>query len=466
MSRRPCRLFTSVLPVVILAGAFAGPAGVWARPYRPMPQGPLHGHAKRPHSGLHFRWQYRHLSDLYGLGTYIAQRYPDEIGPSMYRIRRTGVHWVREEFTASDLHHHPNGPLHFAVYDRVIDHELHNHLHVLGLLDYNNTFDGLDHTYMPHADIVQFAADFVRYAVAVVEHYKNKISDWQIWNEPDLSEFWKPHPSAPDYAYLLKQLYPAIKQVQPNAKILLGGPSGRDPHPFRFLWRVVRAHAPFDILTIQPYADLPDMRLADQIQRLRKFHEPIWFTEIGWAGQVGCEPCGDAVYQARRLATMYLISAVEGIQRVFWYDFRDDGLGLSFPDHFGLVEWNFKGKAAYRAFEVSLALLDRANLLGWTSVGSGIRLYRFKTYRTHRLFFVAWNTTDSEATTTVRWPKRHQVLHILDDTGSSLGWRRGLYLHLWMQPVSVEYLLASRVRIPGFDPQGLKIAPGHTRAVP
>jgi len=67
---------------------------------------------------------------------------------SLYRIHLTGIDWVREEFTASHLYSAAQVPYHFGPCDRVVSRELGNHLHIVGLLDYNNTFNGQDHVSM------------------------------------------------------------------------------------------------------------------------------------------------------------------------------------------------------------------------------------------------------------------------------------------------------------------------------
>ncbi|MCH4895051.1 hypothetical protein GO308_18280 [Sphingomonas sp. SFZ2018-12] len=60
--------------------------------------------------------------------------------------------------------------------------------------------------------------NFVRATVAHFNTPERKVTEWQIWNEPDLG----PN-SASVYATFAAQTARAIKEVQPEAKILLGG---------------------------------------------------------------------------------------------------------------------------------------------------------------------------------------------------------------------------------------------------
>jgi len=409
---------------------------------------------------VQFTGKPRHFGDYYGLGTYIAQRYPKLAKPALSRVRSTGVNWVREEFTASDLHHHPHGPYHFKAYDRVIHREIRGGLHVLGLLDYNNTWlAGHDHTWMGHHDMANLINNFVKYVKAVVSHYRGKIFFWQVWNEPDLRQFWEPHPEASDYAHLLAAANKAIKHIDRRDRVLMAGPSGRDAHPFRYIRRVILNGGKFDIITIQPYATLPDAQLFSTVSRLKRWHKPVWFTEMGWAGQVGCGPCGRSGFQARRLATLYFISGLAGVDRVFWYDFRDDGVRPIFPDHFGLVEWNMAAKQAYVAYEVSLYFLNQSNLMGVDRLTSQLTLYEFQ--RHHRTFYVAWNDGPAWSVVNLVW-KLHAV-RALDTFGQQTSVSGKGILHLGLPPDAVQYIAGPHFAPPLSMPPGLPIPPGHTK---
>jgi hypothetical protein len=80
-------------------------------------------------------------------------------------------------------------------------------------------------------------AAFARFARAAVERYgsngafwsenpdvpKVPITDWQIWNEPSLTQYWRPRPKAKAYVKMLKAVYPAIKGADRRAKVVTAG---------------------------------------------------------------------------------------------------------------------------------------------------------------------------------------------------------------------------------------------------
>ncbi|HZT97174.1 MAG TPA: glycosyl hydrolase 53 family protein [Chloroflexota bacterium] len=327
---------------------------------------------------------------MYGLGSYIVQRYRGLAKRSIYRAWLTGADWLREEFTADKLHRYTNGRYHWWAYDRVVARERAAGFHILGLIDYNNTWDGHDHAYMPHYMIRKLSHDFAKYAYAIARHYRGIINYWQVWNEPDLHLFWHPYPNPTDYARLLRRAYRAIKRANPQATVVLGGPSGADPHPLAFIHRVVAAGGRFDVLSVQPYEDVPDLSLLSEVRALRWYGKPIWFTEMGWAGETNCASvCGTEQSQAVRLARLYLVAAYAGVQRVFWYDLRDDGTGAIFEDHFGLLEHDLAAKPAFVAYEVSRYFLNRATLTGVDTLGPQVFAFRFRNHGAQ--FVVVWN---------------------------------------------------------------------------
>ncbi len=401
-----------------------------------------------------------HIGDIYGIGTYIGERYPRYVAPALARVRPTDVDWVREEFTADSLHRGSDAPYHFAPFDGVVKAEVGHGFNILGLLDYNNTWNGHNHAWMGHPQIKRLIKEFLLYEKAVVTHYARQIFYWQVWNEPDLHQFWGPFPDAKDYASLLRQSYSVIKAANPQAQVVMAGPSGADRNALRYIARVVAAKARFDQIAIQPYTQMPGAGLIAEVQALRKYHKPIWFSEMGWAGQIHCGPCGGVGMQARRLATTYALSAVNGVSKVFWYDFRDDGTRRVFPDHFGLVEYNFAGKPAYLAYEVGVYFLNRAVLLGVDHLTSSLTLYKLEKYG--YVYYLAWNSDQRHAVAeTLQW--RLAPARALNTVGTEVSGSHDGVLHLRVAPDAILYLAGPHHYPPLYLPKGISVPPGHTK---
>lgn len=384
------------------------------------------------------------VGDLFGLGTYMAGRYEGRAVQAVARIRQTGTDWVREEFTANQLHSNWNRRYRFNRYDPVVRREVAAHIHILGLLDYNDTFNHRNHAWMGHKDIVHLTDSFIRFVTAVVSHYRRQIFDWQIWNEPNISSRWEPAPNASDYAYLLKRSYLAIKKINPHATVLMAGPTtGNNSNAIGFVKKVAADHTLFDVTALQPYTPWPGPSVESQAQALLKLGKPVWFTEVGWPGQRGCVPCGDPQAQAEDVTTTSLSAAVAGVQRLFWYQLRDTGIKSVFWDHFGIVEHNFAPKPAFWAYKTCHYLLNWATLTGSVQPLPWVWLYRFRNHRT--TFSVIWNTSSFGRQLNLRWP--HQLANIDTETGRHLYATYGHRLQLYVAPYSAYYVIPTGMKL-------------------
>lgn len=393
---------------------------------------------------------------MYGLGSYAIQRYPALAGAAIWRAKLTGADWLREEFTADRLHYGPYGPYHWARYDPIVRQERGMGFHILGLLDYSNTWQGYaahNHAYMPHWLMPRLIREFSAYVYAVARHYRGRINTWQIWNEPDLDIFWRPHPDATDYAHLLRSAYFAVKRANPQATVVLGGPSGADPNGQSFIQQVVAAGGKFDVLSVQPYRDVPDLELLSEVQSLRQYHRPIWFTEMGWAGEWYCRSvCGPEYSQADRLARLYAVAAYAGVQRVFWYDLRDDGTAANFESHFGLLQWNLASKPAYVAYHVSQFYMNRAWFLGVDRLEPQVFAFRFKKKGTS--FVVLWNNTLGPYGLHIPW--KNSSARVLDWGGRQVAASNHGAVNVSVPGRSILYIVPSTLTPRLYHPVGVQ----------
>jgi hypothetical protein len=130
-------------------------------------------------------------------------------------------------------------------------------------------------------------ADYGAEITAIVRRADPAIRDWEIWNEPDLGSFFSGTPL--QYAWMLRTAHDAIKAVDPQANVLLGGISGLSGQSW--LGQVFAAVGPdavhaFDIANIHE-RDRLDL-LAGDVASWRwflagnGFSGPLWITEHGY----------------------------------------------------------------------------------------------------------------------------------------------------------------------------------------
>ncbi|MDP9166338.1 MAG: beta-galactosidase [Actinomycetota bacterium] len=147
------------------------------------------------------------------------------------------------------------------------------------------------------------AAAFGRFAGRVAEHYRGKISAYEVWNEQNGAAFFAPAPDPVSYVDLLKAAYPAIKTADHSATVVTGGLGAVVDYstiamdPVTFVSRMYAAGAKgfFDALSYHPYQytmkfsaswhpDAPLNQLAG-IRQLMMANgdadKKVWATEYG-----------------------------------------------------------------------------------------------------------------------------------------------------------------------------------------
>ena len=203
---------------------------------------------------------------------------------------------------------------------------------------------------------------------------------FQIWNEPNLPNWWNDRADPAEYAQLLKGAARAARLARPEAEIVMAGiPETRNSRVIsiasflRGVYRVPGARDAFDYVAVHPYARTPS-GVIDLVEHTRSVmnaagdrDKKIWVTEFGWATGGG-HPDFSVSFarQAMYLRQTYgeLISRRRslGVRGAVWYLFRDwtdhrDSLG-GWPTRAGLLTTSGAAKPAWRAL-VELARPSR-----------------------------------------------------------------------------------------------------------
>ncbi len=213
----------------------------------------------------------------------------------------------------------------WSRYDRVLAEMLSRGISPLLTIDGSpcwarpRTPCGTDTHYPPGR---RFLDDYARFAAAASWRYRNLIGV-EVWNEPNLSEFWRPAPQPNLYAKLLDKTARAVGRVRPRLPIVFGGlvpqfgPSPRGMSAPRFQRRAFRAGADraIDAFGVHPYvypSDDPNliagiraqMSIPRQIARhFGRPRIPLWVTEFGLS-TIGFGAVSEAD-QASRIVTLY-----------------------------------------------------------------------------------------------------------------------------------------------------------------
>jgi hypothetical protein len=215
------------------------------------------------------------------------------------------------------------------------------------------------------------AAAAVRYAAAGVKV-------WEIWNEPNTADFWKPGPDATAYTALLEAAAGAIRGVDPGATIVTGGlaPRAKDTasgaRPSTFLRQLYAAGAgsSFDGFGMHPYAwpvapSYPASWNAfftlSSLYRTMVANgdgaKKIWMTEFGYSTGTWSQASTEAEQAAYLTEAYTSLSSARWAGPLLWFNYRDRG-----PDpadreqNFGLVTVTGQAKPALHAFVAAMAI--------------------------------------------------------------------------------------------------------------
>ncbi len=196
------------------------------------------------------------------------------------------------------------------------------------------------------------------------------IRRWQIWNEPNYLLFWRPRPSPRGYARLLRISAPAIRRLDPGARILTAGvaPVEAGITPWSFLRRMYAvpgvAHY-FDVVALHPYAPYVEW-VKREIRFVRRVMvdagdggTPLQLTELGVASDGVLEnvfdegPIGQAAF-LRKAYRLVLRNRrgwhISGLDWFTWRDAASPDPNCVFCEYGGLLTDEGTPKPAWGAF--------------------------------------------------------------------------------------------------------------------
>ncbi|HXY27993.1 MAG TPA: cellulase family glycosylhydrolase, partial [Acidimicrobiales bacterium] len=226
------------------------------------------------------------------------------------------------------------------------------------------------------SDVAQPAdpAAFGSFAAAVAQRYAPQgVQDYEIWNEPNSTDFWLPAPNPAAYVQVLQAAYADIKAVDPSAFVIAGGlapEANQDGNidEVTFLQDMYAdgAQGYFDALGDHPYSypALPDSyeewsgwsKMNATPTSLRSVmtangdsSKPIWITEVGaptgGPDSVGIDGQAEELTQAIDNA-----KTTPWIGGIYIYTYEDSGGDpTTDEDWFGLLNADGSPKPAWSA---------------------------------------------------------------------------------------------------------------------
>jgi hypothetical protein len=256
----------------------------------------------------------------------------------MKMLADAGFKWVRMDFAWGGIERE-KGKYDFSAYDHLLETLKPHGIRPIFILDYaNRLYDG---GLSPHTD--EGRAAMAAFATAAVTHFKDKGIVWEMWNEPNIKQFWKPTPSADGYAKLALAVGKAIRATAPDE--LFVGPA-TSTIDLKFLETCFKAGCLryWDAVSVHPYRQKDPETAGAEFRTLRlliaKYAPaekkiPILSGEWGYSS---AWKNFDEEKQAKYLPREFLVNLYNEIPISIWYDWHDDGIDPKEGEHhFGTV---------------------------------------------------------------------------------------------------------------------------------
>jgi hypothetical protein len=237
--------------------------------------------------------------------------------------------------------------------------------------------DRIWHPPVRNAGELSHWSDFVR---DLMTRYRGRVAHYEIWNEQNWSDFWKPAPNPGDYAKLLRAAYLAGRQADPGASIVFGGMTTNDVGYLRAFYDRARSLWPaesaandyyFDALGAHPYSAERSPRILDDhyvhqgqfgevdrnflgIRRLKSLMDAregggkqVYIGEYGFSTTRTWMEAVPDDRRAQYLRDAYALAAAEGyVTGMAWYGFVPN---TGTPAEWATVDANLNPSQTFQA---------------------------------------------------------------------------------------------------------------------
>ena len=298
----------------------------------------------------------------------------------MSLLHAAHVGWVRFDLNWNVIQDAGPSSYNWAPFDNVVKAAAANGIRVLGIILYTPAWarPAGSNSSTPPANL----ADYATFAGTAAQHYAQLgVHTFEIWNEPNIGQFWAPSPSAARYTQMLKLAYGSVKAADPSATVLSAGLSpygavgqsdATHVNPVTFLQQMYAngAKGSMDAVAWHPYAYPYGITYATWSAWSQMAQTPVSARSVMvangdgakqiWATEFG-EPTGTASAAVSEPAqASYVSDAYAALKSASWagpaflYSGWDNGTdATNVEDNFGFVHHDWTPKPAYAAYQTA-----------------------------------------------------------------------------------------------------------------
>ena len=356
----------------------------------------------------------------FGVNTHFNQGWNAQIGEI---VKKAGIAWIRDGEASLE--------------DRALPVAMANNLcYVPCFTWYRKPLDE-NRDEQGNWDFSDVAAWHGQYA----KKYGENIDAYDLVNEPHggwsevLGGDWSGGSWQEVFVKYGRQVTEAIKAADPGATVLWEDID-------QLLWyrkfHELGAAQVIDVISPHPYnmhrsRPLPEEHpILHQLPQFTQFAQEkglawrVWSGEVGFSAfrldpetRTGFYSPHTELQQAQRLVRMMVSQLAGGVERIFWYDFLNDGTDPVNPEHnFGLIRNDRTPKPAIVAYSYLISRLRGCRWLGRYSMGGGADAFAFAAEQSGEPVIIAW-LRQGEKTEALRVPGDVTTVTVTDMFGAS-----------------------------------------------
>ncbi len=325
------------------------------------------------------------------------------------RMNEAGIQWGRSDMFWWGLIESAKGVYRFdrSDYPGYANYNSENEIKMLrdkgiepfSILGYGNPL--YDNSQGPSTDEGRTA--FGNYCYACAMHFKNEVTYWEVWNEPNTDLFWGKTPNASDYTKLVKEASKRIKEANPEAKVAGGVTAGMDLNFLNSCFQNGLLES-VDIITVHPYRGTKPESVNTEFQTLRNSIKQYTAKDIKiWTGEWGYNTYAHKLSeksQAKALARMMMNNFSQGIEVSIWFSIHafPESSGTINDPEWGLLDYNLNPRPSFYAMQTLNKFFKHpllwmpSNTLGITTnpALTGLRNEVIKQGNDNHFFIAVW----------------------------------------------------------------------------
>lgn len=292
-----------------------------------------------------------------------------------------------------------------------------------------------------------------QFCYEMAKRYRDKVRFWEVWNEPDVTPFSDISPDV--YAQMMLTAYRAVKDGNPDAKVLTGGFATLSDHPMLRNadyqeQSLVNGKGGFDIHAYHEHGPFYPHYVRMVEERFLPLRARTGTTAPWWPNETALTSAGgNEEAQALALYKKLIFSRANGAVGYNWYDLRNDG---DDPNHgeqnYGMLTRDFYPKPVYTVYHTLVTVFDGKEYLCRLNAGPLDWLYVFD--GPGEKILAAWSEDKTALPAIIRTDAQSAIAVDLMGNQQSMPIYDGkILLEVSNTPISLRLTNAAKVELAG-----------------